>query len=74
MTRPADVVRILGVDPGLTRCGIAVVDVDARRRAALVHVEVVGTPPGTSLDQRLLRIYEGTSEIQKIIIAGDLLR
>ena len=25
-------------------------------------------------DQRLLRIYEGTSEIQKLIIAGDLLR
>ena len=25
-------------------------------------------------DQRLLRIYEGTSEIQKVIIAGDLLR
>ncbi|MEO4039644.1 crossover junction endodeoxyribonuclease RuvC [Micrococcaceae bacterium Sec6.3] len=63
MTRPADVVRILGVDPGLTRCGIAVVDVDARRRAALVHVEVVGTPPGTSLDQRLLRIDEAVTRI-----------
>ena len=25
-------------------------------------------------DQRLLRIYEGTSEIQKVIIAADLLR
>ncbi|WP_339096818.1 acyl-CoA dehydrogenase family protein [Deinococcus sp. VB343] len=25
-------------------------------------------------DQRLLRIYEGTSEIQKVIIAGDLLK
>lgn len=63
MTRPADVVRILGVDPGLTRCGIAVVDVDARRRAVLVHVEVVGTPPETSLDQRLLRIDEAVTAV-----------
>nr|WP_241185860.1 crossover junction endodeoxyribonuclease RuvC [Micrococcus luteus] len=61
--RPADVVRILGVDPGLTRCGIAVVDVDARRRAALVHVEVAGTPPTASLDQRLLRIDEAVSAV-----------
>ena len=64
MTRPADVVRILGVDPGLTRCGIAVVDVDARRRAVLVHVEVVGTPPETSLDRRLLRIDEAVTAVR----------
>lgn len=63
MTRPADVVRVLGVDPGLTRCGIAVVDVDARRRAALVHVEVVGTPPETTLDQRLLRIDRAVTAV-----------
>jgi len=31
--------RVLGVDPGLTRCGVGVVEVDARRRATLVAVE-----------------------------------
>ena len=51
------------MDPGLTRCGIAVVDVDARRRAALVHVEVAGTPPTAPLDERLLRIDEAVSAV-----------
>ncbi|CAM3630059.1 crossover junction endodeoxyribonuclease RuvC [Micrococcus flavus] len=60
---PVDVVRVLGVDPGLTRCGIAVVDVDARRRASLVHVEVVGTPADTPLDARLLRIDEAVTAV-----------
>ncbi len=38
--------RVVGVDPGLTRCGLAVVDVETNRRATLVDVTVVGTPPG----------------------------
>lgn len=61
--RPAGVVRVLGVDPGLTRCGIAVVDVDARRRAELVHVEVAGTSPEESLDARLLCIDRAVSAV-----------
>lgn len=32
--------RVLGIDPGLTRCGIGVVEVDAARRASLVAVSV----------------------------------
>lgn len=32
--------RILGIDPGLTRCGIGVIDMTPDRRASLVHVEV----------------------------------
>lgn len=51
--------RVVGVDPGLTRCGLAVVDVEPNRRATLVDVMVVGTPPGTPLDQRLLAIADG---------------
>lgn len=48
--------RVLGVDPGLTRCGIGVVDVEKNRRASMVAVGVVGTSPGETLDQRLLVI------------------
>lgn len=48
--------RVIGVDPGLTRCGIAVVDVTARRMAMLVDVTVVGTPADHTLDARLLEI------------------
>ncbi len=48
--------RVVGVDPGLTRCGLAVVDVSASRQVELVDVTVAGTPPGTPLDARLLTI------------------
>ncbi len=56
--RRSGVTRILGVDPGLTRCGIGVIDMHPNRRATLVDVGVVGTDATTSLDQRLLTIAE----------------
>ena len=51
--------RVLGVDPGLTRCGIGIVDVAPDRRATLVYVGVVQTPPTMPLEQRLLAISQG---------------
>ncbi|WP_245952100.1 crossover junction endodeoxyribonuclease RuvC [Citricoccus nitrophenolicus] len=54
--------RVLGVDPGLTRCGIAVVDVAPNRTATLVAVTVVGSPAEQSLDLRLLAIDEAINE------------
>lgn len=51
--------RVLGVDPGLTRCGIGVVDVAPNRRATLVHFGVLTTSPETSIDQRLHQIGLG---------------
>ncbi|MHA7238879.1 crossover junction endodeoxyribonuclease RuvC [Arthrobacter sp. TMS1-12-1] len=50
--------RVMGVDPGLTRCGLAVVDIEPNRRSTLVAVGVVGTDAGQSLDERLLVIAE----------------
>jgi crossover junction endodeoxyribonuclease RuvC len=47
-------VRVLGVDPGLTRCGIGVVDGGAGRRCEMVHVEVVRTPAEDDIGHRLL--------------------
>ena len=52
-------VRVLGVDPGLTRCGVGVVDVDPDRRARLVHVSVIRTHPDLALEKRLLQISDG---------------
>jgi crossover junction endodeoxyribonuclease RuvC len=46
------------VDPGLTRCGLGVVDVAANRMATLVAVGVVGSTPDQGLDARLLVIAE----------------
>ncbi|WP_418276751.1 crossover junction endodeoxyribonuclease RuvC [Isoptericola jiangsuensis] len=51
--------RVLGVDPGLTRCGVGVVDSLRGHRAALVAVGVLRTEPATSTDLRLLEISRG---------------
>lgn len=50
--------RVLGIDPGLTRCGVGIVDVAADRSAALVHVGVIRTPAEDPLERRLLTIAE----------------
>ena len=50
--------RVLGVDPGLTRCGIGVVQSTAGRTLSLVHVEVVRTPAEDPLATRLLTLAD----------------
>ncbi|SJN22884.1 Crossover junction endodeoxyribonuclease RuvC [Microbacterium esteraromaticum] len=51
--------RVLGIDPGLTRCGVGIVDVDRARRATLVHVGVVRTPSDADLAERLAAVAAG---------------
>ena len=60
--RPTSHLRVLGIDPGLTRCGVGIVDVAATRAATLVHVGVIRTPPDMPLEQRLLAIARGIAE------------
>jgi crossover junction endodeoxyribonuclease RuvC len=55
-------VRVLGVDPGLTRCGLGVVEGRPGRRVQLVAVDVVRTPADGDLASRLLRIGEAVEE------------
>lgn len=55
--------RVLGVDPGLTRCGIGVLDAGAGRGARLVDVGVVRSRPEDPIDQRLLAISRGLREV-----------
>jgi crossover junction endodeoxyribonuclease RuvC len=50
--------RVLGVDPGLTRCGVGVVDGSPGRRLTLVRVEVIRTPADADLAHRLLGIEQ----------------
>ena len=57
------VVRVLGIDPGLTRCGVGIVDVEPSRRASLVYVSVIRTPPDMALEDRLLAIGSGIAEL-----------
>jgi crossover junction endodeoxyribonuclease RuvC len=55
--------RVLGVDPGLTRCGIGVVDVQPNRTARLVEVTVVRTPAAMPVEQRLLAVSRGIEDM-----------
>jgi crossover junction endodeoxyribonuclease RuvC len=45
--------RILGVDPGLTRCGLGVIDTGPGRSLALVEVTVAGAPATLGSQERL---------------------
>ena len=48
--------RVLGIDPGLTRCGIGVVEGAVGRPLHLVEVGVVRTPADLSVGHRLCRL------------------
>ena len=48
--------RILGIDPGLTRCGVGIVDLGNDRRTTFVAVHVIRTPPANELPRRLLEL------------------
>ena len=48
--------RVLGVDPGLTRCGVGVVDGAPGRPPVLVEAGVIRTPADADLPLRLLAI------------------
>ena len=55
--------RVLGVDPGLTRCGVGIVDIAADRRATLVAVEVIRTSPDADLASRVRAIQLGVAAL-----------
>lgn len=49
--------RVMGVDPGLTRCGIALVESGRGRAVTALDVDVVRTPADMELPARLQAIY-----------------
>ena len=53
-----DQMRVLGIDPGLTRCGLGVVDGLPGRQPRLVAVDVVRTPAELDTARRLMAIEE----------------
>ena len=48
--------RVLGIDPGLTRCGVGVVESGPGRTATLVLADVVTTPAGDDTGRPLATI------------------
>lgn len=51
--------RVLGIDPGLTRCGMGVVDGSIGRPLSLVDVNVLRTSSDLPVAQRLVTIEKG---------------
>lgn len=50
-------VRVLGVDPGLTRCGVGVVEGSTGRQVRLVEVGVIRTSTSDAIPDRLLSLH-----------------
>ncbi|MFZ4063744.1 MAG: crossover junction endodeoxyribonuclease RuvC [Candidatus Nanopelagicaceae bacterium] len=48
--------RVLGVDPGLTRCGLGIVENGPAQKLVMVGVGVIQTPSDLELSQRLLAL------------------
>ena len=53
--------RVLGIDPGLTRCGIGIVDSTGPQKLEMIGVGVIKTDPDAPLE---LRLFELEKEIQ----------
>ena len=56
-------VRVLGIDPGLTRCGFAVVDGRRAGAASAVSLGVIRTPPSDPLPDRLAALRTEFTEL-----------
>jgi len=54
--------RVLGVDPGLTRCGVGIVEGAIGSPISLIEVGVILTPADLPLAQRLLDLDQQLSE------------
>src|SRR6476620_3041535 len=57
--RKAAAMRVLGIDPGLTRCGLGVVEGSVGRPLRLVDVNVIRTSAELPVAQRLVSIEKG---------------
>lgn len=54
--------RVMGIDPGLTRCGLSVIQAGKGRQVIPVAVGVVRTPSDAELAHRLLRLSHAVAE------------
>lgn len=57
--------RVLGVDPGLTRCGVGLIESGSGRHVSLVLVDTFKTAADLALDQRIASIGNA---IEKLIL------
>ena len=55
--------RVLGVDPGLTRCGFGIIESGSARQVTFVDFGVLRSGTDLDLEQRLLIIRDGLVEV-----------
>lgn len=55
--------RILGIDPGLTRCGFGVIETGSSRKVTLVDVGVLRTDPSDAIADRLTALDSQLGEL-----------
>lgn len=58
--------RVMGVEPGLTRCGLSVIETGRGRQIIAFDVDVVRTPADESLSKRLLPISPATTPVGRV--------
>ncbi len=51
--------RVLGIDPGLTRCGIGIVDSVGPQKLQMISVGVIKTDIDEGLEIRLMQLKKG---------------
>ncbi len=61
-------VRVLGIDPGLTRCGVAVVEGVPGRVTSALHIGVIRSSPDLPVDQRLVHLE---AELEALLVAHN---
>lgn len=54
--------RVMGIDPGLTRCGLSVIQAGRGRAVLPIAVGVVRTPPEADLPHRLLELNQAVHD------------
>lgn len=59
--------RVLGVDPGLTRCGVGIIEAGASRNVSLISVETITTDSKSELVDRIGYI---ASRIESLITSS----
>ena len=55
--------RIIGIDPGTGILGFGVIEVNTRGNPKMITAGVITTPAHTPLEDRLLEIFDGLTEI-----------
>lgn len=58
--------RVLGIDPGLTRCGVGVVEGTPGRPGKLIAYHVVRTEPDEDISGRLLHLDRSLAELMAL--------